>query len=64
MTSFNLGDISASLSTDVKGSGVSFLGQALKWENEEQGKSFVLYVKIYVILINSFCLQLNPSLKR
>lgn len=37
MTSFNLGDISASLSADVRGSGVSFLGQALKWENEEQG---------------------------
>lgn len=37
MTSFNLQDISASLSTDVKGSGVSFIGQALKWENEEQG---------------------------
>uniref|UniRef100_A0A336L6T2 CSON005370 protein n=1 Tax=Culicoides sonorensis TaxID=179676 RepID=A0A336L6T2_CULSO len=41
MTTFNLQDISASLSTDVKGSGVSFIGQALKWENEEQVKPLI-----------------------
>lgn len=40
MASFNLGDISASLTADVKGSGVSFVGKAMKWENEDQGKLF------------------------
>lgn len=43
MAGFSFGGLSAALE-ETKGSGVSFESQAKKWENEEEGKIFILHI--------------------